>query len=134
MRLTMQVGPQRRLFLCSFKLTVKEIYTFQIGGFPIRIPLPVFWSQPSPKVVYKIIKSASLHPSQIVHQNNSISRRFSNARENFGGNNLKQGHCDLPVTESRICYKLKEISSSHKTEYRILGDDNRLGVDDSVTA
>ena len=37
---------------------------------------------------------------------------------------LKQGHCDLSVTESRICYKLKEI--------KILGDDNRLGGDDSV--
>ena len=52
----------------------------------------------------------------------------------FGGNNLKQGHCDLPVRESKIYYKLKEISSSPNKENKILGDDNRFGVDDSVTA
>ena len=86
----------------------------------------------STKIVYKVNKSASLHPSQIVYKNNSIPRRLSNTGENFEGNNLKQGHCDLPVTESRICYKLKEISSSPNTENRILGNDNRLGGGDSV--
>ena len=48
------------------------------------------------------------------------------------GNNLKQEHCDLPVTESRICYKLKEIRFSPNKENIILGDDNRLRGDDSV--
>ena len=62
------------------------------------------WS--SPKIVCKINKSASLHPLQIVYKNNSIPQRFSDTRENSGGNNLKQVHCDPPVTESRICYKL----------------------------
>ena len=38
----------------------------------------------------------------------SVQRQgYPNTTENFAGNNLKQGHCDLPVTESRICYKLK---------------------------
>ena len=101
-------------------------------GFPVQIPLSVFWTWSSPTVVYKINKSASLHPSQIVYKNNSIPRRFSNTRKNFGGSNLKQGYYDLPVTESRICYKLKEISSSPNTENRILGDDHRLCGDDSV--
>ena len=105
-----------------------------MGGFPVRTPLPVFWTWSSFKFVYKIDKTASLHPSQIVYKNNSIPRRFSNTRENFGGSNLKQGYCDLPVTESRICYKLKILSSSPNTENRILGDDHRLGGDDSVPA
>ena len=104
-------------------------------GFPVQIPLSVFWTWSSPTVVYKINKSASLHPSQIVYKNNSIPQRLSNIRENFRGNHLKQGHCNLPVTESRICYKLKEISSSpNTTENRILRDDNRLGGDDNVPA
>ena len=51
--------------------------------FPVRIPLHVFCSRSNAKVVY---------PS---------------TTENFAGNNLKQGHCDLSVTESRICYKPK---------------------------
>ena len=51
--------------------------------FPVRIFLPVFCLRSNAKVVYP------------------------NTTENFAGNNLKQGHCDLPVTESRICYKLK---------------------------
>ena len=38
-------------------------------------------------------KSSSLHLSQIVYKNNSIPRQFSNTKENFGGNNLKQGYC-----------------------------------------
>ena len=46
---------------------------------------------------------------------------------------LKQGYCDLPVTESRFCHKPKEIISSTNTENRILGD-NRLGGDDDVSA
>ena len=87
----------------------------------MRIPLSVVWTWSSPKVVYKINKSASLHPSQIGYKNNSIPRRFSNNRENSGENNLKQGYCDVPVTKSRICYKLKEITSSPNTENIILG-------------
>ena len=94
----------------------------------------MFWTWSSPKFVYKINKSSSLHPSQIVYKNNSIPRRFPNTRENLGGNNLRQGHCDLLVTESRICYKPKEVSSSPNTESKILGDDNILDKDDSVPA
>ena len=84
----------------------------------LYVPLSVFWTQTSPKLFYKISKCASLHPSQIVYRNNIITRQLSDTRENFGGNNLKQGYCDLPVTEARICYKLKEISSSPNTENR----------------
>ena len=131
--LSMQVGPQRRLLLCFIEETVEEICTFQMGGFPVRIPLYVFWTWPSSKVVYKINKSASLHPLQIVYKNNNIPRRSSNTRENFGGKNHKQGYCGLPVTESRICYKLKEISCSPNTENKILQDDNRLSGDGSIT-
>ena len=105
-----------------------------MGGFPVRIPLLVFWTWSSPKVVCKINKSAALHPSQIVYVNNSITWQFPDNKENFGGNNLKQEHCDLPVTESRIRYKLKEIRSSPSKENRILGDGNRLSGDDSVLA
>ena len=68
----MQVGLQRRLFLCSIEQTVKEIFTFRIRGFPVRNPLSVFWTWSIPKVVYKINKSANFDPSQIVHKNNSI--------------------------------------------------------------
>ena len=132
MQLSNQVRPQRRQFLCSIEQIVKEICTFRMGRFPVRIPLSVFWPWPSPKGVYKFDKSASLHSSQIVYKNNSIPRQLSNTRGNFGGNNLKQGHCDLPVTESRICYKLKEISFSPNTEKIIIGNDSRLGGDDSV--
>ena len=103
-----------------------------MGGFPAQTSLSVFWPWSSPKILYKIKKSASFYPSKIVYKNNSISRRLSNTRENFGGNNLKQGQCDLPVIESRICYKLKEISSSPNLDSMIFGDDNRLGGDDSV--
>ena len=117
--------------VCSIEQTVKEICMFRMGRFPIQIPLCLFWTWSSPMVVYKINKSAS--PSQIVYKNN-IPRRFSDTRENFGGSNLKQGYCNLPVTESRICYQLKEISSSSNTENRILGDDRRLCRDDSVPA
>ena len=133
-RLSMQVGPQRRLFLCPIEQTIKEICTFRKGRFPVRNPLSVFLDLVQSQGCYKINKSASLHPSHIVYKNNSIPRRFSNTKENFGGNNLKQGYCDLLVTESRICYKLKEISSSPNSENRILGDDHRLSRDDSVPA
>ena len=121
-------------FLCSIELTVKKLCTFRMGRFPVRIPLSVFWPRSKPKVVYKINKIVSLHPLQTIYKNNSITQRLSNTRENFGGNNLKQEHCDLPVIESRICYKLKERSFSPNTENRILVDNNRLGGDDSVPA
>ena len=59
-----------------------------------------------------------------LYKNNSIPRRLSNTRENFGGNDLKQGQCDLSVTESRISYKLKEISSSQRTEFLMMAIDS----------
>ena len=98
----MPTEPQRHLFLCSIEQTVKKICTFRMGGMPVRIPLRIFWTWYSPEAFYKINKGAGLHPSQIVYKYNSIPRQFSNTRENFGGNNLKQGYCDLSVTESRF--------------------------------
>ena len=93
------------------------------------VPLSAFWTQTSPNVVYKISKYASLRPLQTVYRNISIPRQLSDTRENFGGNNFKQGDC-----ESRICYKLKEISSSPNIENQILGGDSSLCSDDSVPA
>ena len=52
----MQVGPQRRLFLCFIEQTVTEICTFQMGEFPVQISLSVIWTWSSPKVIYKINK------------------------------------------------------------------------------
>ena len=100
-------------------------------AFPRRITFSVFWTLSSPKVVYKINESANLHPSKIVYKNNGIPRRFSNVRKNFRESNLIQGYCGLPVKESRICHKLKEINSPN-TRNRMLRDDLRLGGDDSV--
>ena len=74
MRLSIQVGPQRRLFLFSIGQTVKEISMFRMGGSSVQISLSVFLTRSRPKVVYKINKSATLHPSQIVYKNNSIPR------------------------------------------------------------
>ena len=105
-----------------------------MGRFSMRVPLSLFWPLSSSKVVYKINKGANLHPWQVVYENNSIPQQPSHISENFGGNNVKQGHCDLPVTEYRICYKPKEISSSPNTENRVLGNDNRLSGDGSVAA
>ena len=47
---------------------------------------------------------------------------------------LRLGKTLDEVTESRICYISKEISSLPNTENRTLMDDNRLGGDDSVLA
>ena len=106
------------LFLVSKKdggeqpvINLKDLNTFipykhfKVEGLHILKEI-LFWTLSSPKVVHKTNKSTSLHPSQIVYKNTSIPRRFSNTRENFRGNNLKQGYCDLRVTESRICYKI----------------------------
>ena len=62
----MQVVPLRRLFLCSNEQTVKEICAFRMRTFPVRITWSVFWTQSSPKVVYKINESANLHLSLIL--------------------------------------------------------------------
>ena len=73
----------------------------------MRVPLPLLWPKSSSKFVCKINEGVNLHPLQVVYKNNSITRRLSGFRERFGGNNLKQGHCDLLVTKSKICYKPK---------------------------
>ena len=127
----MQAVPQRRLFLCSIEQTVKEICAFRMRAFPRRITFSVFWTLSSPKVVYKINESTNLHPSKIVYKNNGIPRRFSNIKKKFRESNLKQGYCDLPVKKSRICHKLKEITSPN-TQNKMFRDDHRLGRDDSV--
>ena len=95
--------------------TVKEILTFRIGGFPVRIPLSVFSTWSGLKVVYKINKSASFHPLQIVYKNNTIPRQFSNTSENFGGNNLNQGTVIYPLQNLGFVINLKK-SVLHPTQ------------------
>lgn len=48
-----------------------------------------------------------------------ISGRPFDIREHTRGSNLK--HCDLPVTELRLSYKPKKISSSTNLEKRVPG-------------
>ena len=124
--LSMQIGPQSRLFFCSIEQTIKERCTFRMGGFPVRIPLSMSMSMSIP-LSLSILRKFYIRTIR-------IPWRLSNTSENFGGNNLKQGHCDIPVTKSKICYKLKEISSSLNTENRVLGDDNKLSGGYSVPA
>ena len=127
----MKIGPQKGLFLRSIEQAITKTCIFQIRKFHIRIPLSVFWTYYSPQ---GCLQNPRLHPSQNVYKNNSKPRQFSNNNKKRGEHNRKQGHCDLPITESRICYQLKDISSSPKTENKILADDDRLGGDDSVPA
>ena len=130
-QLSMKIGPQKGLFLRSIEQAITKTCIFQIRKFHIRIPLSVFWTYYSPQ---GCLQNPRLHPSQNVYKNNSKPRQFSNNNKKRGEHNRKQGHCDLPITESRICYQLKDISSSPKTENKILADDDRLGGDDSVPA
>ena len=61
LKLSMEVWPEKRLFLVSIEQRVKEICMLGMGGYPVQTDSSVFWTLPSPKVVYKINKSASRH-------------------------------------------------------------------------
>ena len=113
-------------YLCKFNLkeayvcvpiekTVDDIFTFQVGQLPVRIPLSVFWTWSSPKVVYKTNESASLHPLQIVIKNSSIPRCFSDTRENFGRKILSRDTVTYLVQDLGFVKNLKK-SVLHPTQ------------------
>ena len=91
-----------------------------MGGFSVRILLSVFLTRSIP-VAYKINNSVSLHPSQIVYKNNSIPRRLSNTTETFGGNSLKQGHCDLLLQNLGFLINLKKSVLQPTQTIKFLG-------------
>ena len=99
----------------------------------MEIPLSVFWTWFSLKVVYKINKSVSLHPLQVVYKNKNISRRFSNTRKSFGGNILKQRHCNLAATELVFVINSKKLVLHPTQRIDFFRDDSRLSEDDSVS-
>ena len=101
--------------MCPIEKTVDDIFTFQVGHLPVRIPLSVFWTWSSPKVVYKTNESASLHPLQIVIKNSSIPRCFSDTRENFGRKILSRDTVTYLVQDLGFVKNLKK-SVLHPTQ------------------
>ena len=53
--LSMRVGPQRCLFLCSIERTVKIICTFRMGGFPVHTFVCVFDSDQPPTLFTELV-------------------------------------------------------------------------------
>ena len=97
----MPTGPQRYLFLCSIEQTVKKIRTFQWEVSLYEFLCVCFGLGTALRFFTKLIKvPVSIFRKSyiriIVYLDNFL------ILGNFGGNNLKQGYCDLPVTESRF--------------------------------
>lgn len=117
------LDPKDVYFLVSLSKHSKKYVRFEQERSLYEFLCHCFGFGSVPKFFIKLIKVPTstlckLYMKIKINLNDTLI--FRNLK-NFGSNNLKQGHYDLPVTKSRICKNLKKSILQPKQSIEFLG-------------
>ena len=63
-RLDVQTGPEGCILQCLIRSKLEEVRKVSVEGDSQRVHVPVFWTRPSTKGVYKVIENCNLSPEE----------------------------------------------------------------------
>ena len=129
-RLASESRPEGRLLHSAPTPRIAEVHQIQMGGNDLRVPMPMFRPRTGTQTFHKIIESPHVVTQKTEHQIDNLSGRHSPVRSFEGGNRDGQGLSTLPVTKSRVCYKLGEISIGPHKGDRIPRNDHKQCAND----
>ena len=101
-RLRVQNRFKRCIFQCAAKQGVPEISKILMGRKLVRVHLPLFWTRPSTKSLYKFLKGPNVSANAFHDSGNNIPGRSINFREYYGRDTRSTGLCNVSTTAPKI--------------------------------
>ena len=97
------------------------------------VHVPVFWTRPSTKGVYKVIENFNLSHEKNQHQRNNIFGRYVDFELHNTRSSHKSRHRHMSPAEFGLYNKYKEINFAPMSENTIYGNGNKFNQNDFVT-
>ena len=94
----------------------------------------MLWTRSSTSDIYNTNENPYFSNAAHKHSPNNIPGRDVDNGQASTGIDLSSRHCGLPPAESRVCTKLKEVSSGTVSENIIFGNGCRLNKDGNLIA
>ena len=117
----MQTGSERCILQCPIRSKLEKVYKVSVEGDSLRVHMPVFWTRPSTKSVYKVIESSNLSPEKDQYQSDDIFGRYVGFESHNTRSSHKQRHCHISSAEFGLYNKYEEINFAPMPENRISG-------------
>ena len=86
--LDVQTGPEGCILQCPIGSKLEEVRKISVEGDSPRVHVPVFWTRPSNKGVYKVIENSNLSPEKDQHQSDNLFGRYVD----FESHNMRSLH------------------------------------------
>ena len=122
---------KRYIFQCAAKQGVLKISKISMGRKLVRVPLPLFWTRPSTKSFYHVIKGSNVSAKAFDDSGNNIPGRSINFQKYYGAFPSTR-LCNISATASRICDKFQEVCFRINSGNRFSGYDCELNENDIV--
>ena len=94
--------------------------------------MPVFWTRPSSKCVYKVIENSNLSPEKDQYQSDNIFGRYVDFESHNTRSSHEPRHSHISPAEFGLYNKCKEINFAPMSENRISGNGDRFNQNDFV--
>ena len=122
----MLTGPEGCILECPIRSKLEEVRKVSVEGESLRVHVPVFWTRPSTKGVYKVIENSNLSPEKYQYQSDNIFER----NVDFKSHNMKSSHdprhSHISPAEFGLHKKYKEINFATMSENRISRNGDRF--------
>ena len=94
--------------------------------------MPVFWTRPSSKCVYKVIENSNLSPEKDQYQSDNIFGRYVDFESHNTRCSHEPRHSHISLAEFGLYNKHKETNFALMSENRIFGNRDRFNQNDLV--
>ena len=131
-RSDVQTGPEGCMLQCPMRSKLEELRKVSVEGDSLRVHVPVFWTRPSTKGVYKVIENFNLSHEKNQHQRNNIFGRYVDFELHNTRSSHKSRHRHMSPAEFGLYNKYKEINFAPMSKNRISGNGDRFNQNDFV--
>ena len=115
----MQTGSERCILQCPIRSKLEEVYKVSVEGDSLGVHMPVFWTRPSTKSVYKVTENFNLSPEKDQYQNDNIFGRYVDFESHSTRSSHDPRHSHISPAEFELYNKYEEINFAPMPENRI---------------
>ena len=87
----------------------------------VRVPFSLFWTRPSTKSFYQVIKGSNVTAKACDDSDKNIFGQSISFREYYGRDTRSTGLCNISATVPRICDTFQEVCFRTNSKNRVSG-------------
>ena len=117
----MQTGPEGCILQCPIRSKLEEVRKISVEGDSLRVLVPVFWTRPSTKGVYKVVETSNLSLEKEQYQSDNIFGRYVDFESHNTRSSHDPRHSDISPAEFGLYNEYKQINLAPMSKIEFLG-------------